>query len=166
MVESLIEQLDSWLAVNRPKYYTLLWPGTTDTELDVFEARFSLKLPVAFRRLYLWRNGQDLTSSAPLQMNRSFCPLEEVASTKTLLDGMIGYDFDDPHYWRHGWVPFLHNGAGSYLCLDVAAEDGGQPGQLIGFWKQDEDRPVEFPSVEAWLAALVASMEDGSLELA
>jgi cell wall assembly regulator SMI1 len=62
-------------------------------------------------------------------------------------------------------VPFLHNGGGSYLCLDLAAEDGGQPGQVIGFWKRDEDRPVEFTSVEAWLTELVESMESGELEL-
>lgn len=73
-----------------------------------------------------------------------------------------------PHmgHARRGWVPFLHNGAGSYLCLDLAVEDGGEVGQLIAFWKRDQDRPVEYPSVGAWLAALVASMEDGSLELA
>jgi hypothetical protein len=50
--------------------------------------------------------------------------------------------------------------------LDLAAEDGGEIGQLIAFWKQDQDRPVEFASMEAWLKALVASMEDGTLVLA
>lgn len=165
MVPELITRMDRWLAANRTDYYALLQPGVSDADLDAFEAQFSLKLPAAFRHLYRWRNGQDPMSSAPLQGNRSFCTLEEVASTKDMLDGMIGYDFDDPRYWRRGWVPFLHNGGGSYLCLDLAAEDGGQPGQLIGFWKRDEDRPVEFPSVEAWLADLVESMESGALEL-
>jgi cell wall assembly regulator SMI1 len=165
MMESLIERMDRWLAANRPDYYALLRPGASDADLDTFETRFSVKLPPAFRALFRWRSGKDEVSSAPLQGNRSFCTLDEVARTKVLLDGMIGYDFDDPRYWRRGWVPFLHNGGGSYLCLDLAAEVGGQPGQLIGFWKQDEDRPVEYPSMEAWLDDLVASMEDGSLEL-
>ena len=98
-------------------------------------------------------------------MNRSLCPLHEIANTKDMLDGMIGYDFDDPQYWRRGWVPFLHNGSGSYLCLDLAAEDGGQSGQLLGFWKRDKDRPVEFPSVEVWIADLIDSMEAGELKL-
>ena len=61
--------------------------------------------------------------------------------------------------------PFLHNGGGSHLCVDVAAEDGGNPDQLIEFWKADEDRPVTYPNLEAWLTELVESMEDGSLEL-
>jgi cell wall assembly regulator SMI1 len=165
MVESLIERMERWLAANRPDYYALLQPGSSDAELDAFEAQFSVTLPQSFRALYRWRSGQDEMSSAPLQGNRSFCGLGEVARTKDMLDSMIGYDFDDPRYWRRGWVPFLHNGGGSYLCLDLSAEDGGQPGQLVGFWKQDEDRPVEYLSVEAWLDDLVASMENGSLEL-
>jgi len=165
MAEELIERMDRWLAANRPDYYALLQPGVSDAQLDAFEAQFSLKLPAAFRQFYRWRNGQEPTSSAPLQGNRSFCTLEEVASTKDMLDGMIGYDFDDPRYWRRGWVPFLHNGGGSFLCLDLAAEDGGRPGQLIAFWKRNDDRPVEFPSIEAWLTDLVESMESGELDL-
>jgi cell wall assembly regulator SMI1 len=165
VAQALIGRMDRWLAANRPDYYALLQPGAIDAELDAFEDQFALKLPAAIRALYRWRSGQDPGSSKPLQMNRTFSTLEEVRSTKAELDSMIGFDFDDPAYWRRGWVPFLHNGAGSHLCLDMAGEDGGQPGQLVGFWKRDEDRPVEFPSVEAWLADLVASMEDGSLEL-
>ncbi len=165
MTEALIERMDRWLAANRPDYYAVLQPGATDAELDAVEAQFRIKLPAAFRQLYRWRNGQDPMSFKPLQMNRSFMRLEDVARVKQMLDGMIGSDFDDPRYWRRGWVPFLHNGGGSYLCLDLAAEDGGQPGQLVGFWKADEDRPVEFLSVEAWLADLVESMESVELEL-
>ncbi len=165
MAETVIAEIDRCLATNRPEYYALLLLGATDAELDAFETQFSLKLPAAFRQLYRWRNGQDPLSSAPLQMNRSFCTLQEIVRTKDMLDGMIGFDFDDPRYWRRGWVPFLHNGGGSHLCLDLAAEDGGRPGQLIGFWKADEDRPVEFPSVEAWLIDLVDSMKTGELQV-
>ena len=90
--------------------------------------------------------------------------LAEICDTKCELDGMIGLDFEDPKYWRRGWIPFLHNGGGSYLCVDVAAEDGGQSGQLIGFWKADEDRPIEFESVRHWLESFWNSMVDGTFE--
>lgn len=53
---------------------------------------------------------------------------------------------------------------GSHLCLDVAAEDGGRTGHLVAFWEADEDRLVEYPGVEAWLADLVGSMEPDELE--
>ncbi|MBD2102534.1 SMI1/KNR4 family protein [Leptolyngbya sp. FACHB-261] len=160
-----ITRIDQWLAAHRPDYYAQLHPGVDDTALDAFESRFSVRLPALFRELYRWRNGQRPDYSASLQDNRMFVPLDEVAETKEMLDGMIGYDFENPRYWRRGWVPFLHNGSGSYLCIDLAAEGGGSLGQLIGFWKADEDRPVEYPSIEAWLNELADSMESGTLEV-
>jgi cell wall assembly regulator SMI1 len=154
-VASLIRRMDRWLASNPPDYYALVQPGATGRELDAFEARLSLRLPEAFRQLYRWRNGQDPGFSNPLQFNRTFLMLEEVAGAKEELDSMIGFDFEDPKYWRRGWVPFLHNAAGSYLCVDLAAEDGGQVGQFVAFWKRDQDRPIEHSCLVAWFSALV-----------
>jgi cell wall assembly regulator SMI1 len=160
-----ITRIDHWLAQHRPDYYAQLQPGVDASALDAFESRFSLPLPSAFRELYQWRNGQRLDCSDSLQGNWTFEPLEEVSERKDMLDGMIGYDFDDPKYWRRGWVPFLHNGGGSHLCVDLAAEDGGAPGQLIEFWKADDDRPVAYPSIETWLNGLADSMEQGTLKV-
>jgi cell wall assembly regulator SMI1 len=163
MVKSLLGRMERWLAVNRPDYLSQLQPGVRDAQLDKFESRFGIKLPAAFRELYRWRNGQENHCYDSLQLNRMFTPLDEVADIKDMLDGMIGTDFKREGWWRRGWVPFLSNGGGSHLCLDVAAEDGGKVGQLVAFWKADADRPIEYPSVKAWLEELVSSMEDGSL---
>jgi cell wall assembly regulator SMI1 len=162
--DALIERMDAWLIANRADYHAVLQPGVSDAALDAFEAKFSLKLPEAFRALYRWRNGQPNSSFDSLQDNRMFSALEDIADTKEMLDDMIGADFEDPATWRRGWVPFLSNGGGSHLCVDIDAEGGGEAGQLIAFWKADEDRPVEHASIEAWLADLVASMEAGKIE--
>ena len=77
---------------------------------------------------------------------------------------MIGFDFEDPKWWRRGWVPFLSNG-GDHLCLDLIAEDGGSPGQILTFYHDWENRAVEYPNLQAWLTELVESMENGTLEL-
>ena len=166
MVPVLLGRIERWLIANRLDYLARLQPGVTDAQLDAFEAQFAVELPTAFRELYRWRNGQEGDCSEPFHMSYMFCPLSDVLDTKAMLDGMIGTDFEREGWWRRGWVPFLSNGGGSYLCLDLAAEDDGLTGQLVAFWKADEDRPVEFPSLEAWLGGLVASMEGGSLELA
>ena len=161
----LISRLDGLLVAKRPAYHAILQPGAADADLNALEVRYSCMLPMMFRRLYRWRNGQDPMSSTPLQFNRAFMTLNDICSTKDELDSMIGFDFEDPRYWRRGWIPFLHNGGGSYLCLDMKAEDGGTPGQLVAFWKADKDRPVEYSTVAAWLEGLVSSMENDSLEL-
>ena len=161
----MIEKLDKLLASKSKDYYRLLQPGVRENELSAFENKFSIVLPNDFKELYIWRDGQDPMSSSPIQDNRTFMTLKEIESTKEELDGMIGYDFEDPKYWRASWVPFLENGGGSYLCLDVAAEDGGAINQLIGFWKRDSDRPIEYKSISEWLQKLTVSIEDGTIEL-
>jgi cell wall assembly regulator SMI1 len=163
MVTNLIARMDKWLAANRADYHSKLQAGASKQELDEFEAKFKLRLPSHFRELYQWRNGQS--GYASLQDNRMFIPLAEIADTKDTLDGMIGTDFDSPKWWREGWVPFLSNGGGDYLCLDLSAEDGGTAGQLRAFWHADKDRPIEYASLEAWLNVLVESMEKGSIKV-
>jgi cell wall assembly regulator SMI1 len=165
MIEALLGRMDHWLAANRPEYYAHLLAGVTDAQLDAFEARFSLRLPAAFRQLYCWRDGYDQHCSESLVHNLMFSSLEDIARQKELLDDLIGSDFDDPRWWR-SWVPFLENGAGDHLCLDLAAEDGGIPGQMLMFYHDWGHRPIRFPSLEAWLADLVESMANGTLKLA
>ncbi len=153
--EELVQHLDAELSASRPDYYSRLQPGASEEQLDALESVLPQGLPGAFRSLYRWKNGQPEYPFESLYGNRSFLSLEEIGEIKQMLDGMIGYDFDDPKYWRRGWVPFLHNGGGSYLCLDLLAEDGGDPGQLIAFWKQDSDRPIEYPDLRAWIQAVI-----------
>ena len=150
----LIKSIAEALLANRPGYYVKLPAGVTDAELDLFEQRFSLQLPAAFRALYKWKNGQPASCSESLHGNRMFSPLEAVTETKELLDGMIGFDFEDERWWRRGWIPFLSNGGGDHLCLDIEGQDGGQPGQIIAFWHDWEDRSVEWPTFDAWLEQL------------
>jgi cell wall assembly regulator SMI1 len=164
MTEHLIRRLDTWLAANRRECYGLLSPGVPKERLDKFEEKHALELPSSFRALYAWRNGQLPSCYAGFQGNRMFSPLEDIDETKEIFDGMIGTDFPDPRYWRRGWVPFLSNGGGSHLCIDLLAEDGGHPGQILEFWKGDPDRPVAHSSFTDWLAQLVESMESGSFE--
>jgi len=91
-----------------------------------------------------------------------FARLESIISTKELCDSLIGSDFEDPRWWRQSWVPFLDNGGGDHLCLDLKAEDGGTPGQVLAFYHDYASRPIQFDSFAAWLTGLVESMESGS----
>lgn len=164
-MSDLLVRLDKWLSANRPDYYGKLLRGASPEHLNAFEKKFQLQLPSGYRELYQWRNGQDPNCSASLQHNWMFSRLEDLSDSKETLDGMIGFDFEDPKWWRRGWIPFLSNGGGDHLCLDLTAEDGGAPGQLLTFYHDWEKRAVEYPSFQAWLTELVESMENGTLEL-
>lgn len=157
----LVARFDAWLSRNRPAYYARLLPGLTAQECDVFEAKLGVKLPDGFRVLYQWRNASGHHES--LHGNRYWMQSEEVISTKELMDGMIGSDFD-PGWWERAWVPFLHNGAGSHLCVDTEGA-GGKPGQLVEFWNRDTDRPVVSPRLEHWFNSFVTSLEHDRWEM-
>jgi cell wall assembly regulator SMI1 len=165
MVSDLIARMDRWLAANRLGFYAQLQAGVLEPALHDFQKRFGIELPESFRLLYAWRNGQSSDCFESFQQNQMFLSLENVAHSKEILDGMIGYDFEDPRWWRIGWIPFLANGGGDYLCLDLDVEAGAKAGRLIAFWHDWEDRSVKYASIDDWLCVLVQSMEGGTLEL-
>ena len=164
-MKDLIRRADVWLKANRPEYYAILRPGVGDAALDAYQARFGLVLPMELRQLYRWRDGQNLNVSAALVRNHMFMPLSQSASSKELLDGMIGFDFEDPAWWRRGWVPFTESYGGDHYCVDLESE-GGRPGRVIDFWHNDATRNVLANSLAEWFRELVAAMEEGRLELA
>ena len=88
------------------------------------------------------------------------------AAAGELLDGMIGADFDDPTWWRRGWVPFTESFNGDHYCVDIEAEGGGTPCQVIDFWHDEPTRNVLAPSLADWFRGLVVTMEEGRLDLA
>ena len=148
----LVARLDAWLSRNRPDYYRNLRPGLTDAGWADFQSQLGVPLPDAFRLLYQWRDGQQ-EESPVFRGNQDWMCGDDIIRVKHLMDSMIGYDFE-PGYWDEGWVPFLHNGGGSHLCVDV--RNGGR---LVEFWKADYDRPVASPSLEHWLGEFVKSLE-------
>jgi cell wall assembly regulator SMI1 len=162
-LSSSLEQIEKWLREERGDYFEALQPGATAAALEAFEARFKMKLPAGFRALYQWRNGQGPDEFASLVQNRMFLSLESAAEAKEALDGMIEIEFDDrgENWWRREWVPFLDNGGGDYLVVDLTEGHGGR---LIDYWHDEERRKSPYPSVDAWLQELASSMEDGSYE--
>ena len=86
---SLIKRIAEGLSANRPGYFVKLQPGVTNAELELFEQRFSLQLPAAFRALYKWKNGQPASCSESLQGNRMFSPLEAVAESGSTWDKQL-----------------------------------------------------------------------------
>lgn len=166
MTTELIEQVEKWLRENRPDYYASLQPGASSEALGRFERTFDLKLTDSFRMLYQWRDGQDKDSFDPLLFNLTFMPLKLVIEHKQILDGMIGTEFDDPDWWNRDWIPFLENGGGDFLCLDVGGFQTGNAGQILWHDHEDAEREIIHSDIDAFLSDLLQRMTTGNLELA
>ncbi len=139
-------------------------PGATDAEIAIVEQRLGATFPDGLRALYRWSGGGPADGPA-IMNNRNILPLDTVASTREMMNGFVDDGtFHRKDWWHKSWVPFLHNGASSYLCWDPDgsfAEAGGVRGQVIEFWNKDPDRNIMAPGFDAWLTLFVESFEEG-----
>lgn len=162
MTSNIITRLDAWLRTNRCAVYGSLQPGVHPAVLSEMEAEFGFSLPAVFRELYLWRNGQQGVVPPAFRNNEYLMPVDEIQNSWRELTGMQEHgEWEQPQWWSRGWVPFLHNGAGSHLCVDLLGSFTGKPGQVIEFWAKFPDRPIVAPDMETWLGHFVQSLEQG-----
>jgi cell wall assembly regulator SMI1 len=131
-------------------------PGADAAALEALAANVGRSLPAGFRALYQWSNGGD-----GLRMrDMSLMPIEDILRTRQKMnDQLAAGSFGSPNWWHKGWVPFLHDGAGSYLCWDTQGSFDGERGQVLAFWNEDKDRTIMAPSFDTWLVAFVDSLE-------
>lgn len=159
-MERLISRLDVWLRSNRASYYDQLLPGATDEEIQRLEQSLGLSLPESFKVLYRWHNGQPDEFFEAFHDNKMFLSIQEIEKTWIDLKELLeGGDFEIENWWCVGWVPFMHDGGGNYLCLDLEGTFTGQKGQLLEFWHDDYGRDVLYPSFEDYLETLVKYFE-------
>jgi cell wall assembly regulator SMI1 len=159
---ALLERLEQWLRQHRPAYFDWLRPGVAERDLTGLERDLGRNLPAGFRELYRWHDGQEPECTLGFQYNQMFMTLRDVqlacSALRQLLDGG---EFLEANWWSRSWVPFLDNGDGDHLCVDLDGSFGGVPGQVLAFYHDWECRNIEYPSLEKWAAAFVQGVEAG-----
>lgn len=55
-------------------------------------------------------------------------------------------------WWSRGWIPFLADENGNYVCLDIAPAATGTVGQVIQFWHDIPTRRLLGKTLESYLA--------------
>ena len=157
-MEDVVARLSSWLETNAPDVANAMAPGASDEEIAAFEKVLGTALPAGMRALYRWHNG----GKGALIGNRVLMPLAEITSTRQLMNKAVDDGaFKTTNWYRKTWVPFLSNRAGDHVCWDPRGSFSGSPGQVLEFWHTDHDRKVLAPTFDAWLTALVESIEAG-----
>jgi cell wall assembly regulator SMI1 len=155
----LLARLDALLWQHRPAYHAALNPPASVAALAAFEAEFAVPLPLELRQWLGWHDGQSARLFDSLVGFYCLPSLADVAETMRINRELLAAGDFVPNWWRPGWRPFLTNGRGDHLCLDPEGTFTGQPGQLIEHWHDGESRTVLFPTLTAWLAAVVTAYE-------
>lgn len=173
----VLSQLDQWYATHLPAVWKTLRPGVSDADLDAFEARTALHLPAAFRTLYRWHDGQDWSVGGVLGL--AFMPLAEVEFASMMWRDIAegdGADINIDIYvvshptgaireqYASPWVvPFLSDGGGNAVALDLAPDLCGQPGQVITTGRDQTHRYVLAPDLETFLREYLTRLEAGQV---
>ena len=160
----LLRRLDELLQRHRPAYYATLNPPATEAGLAAFEAQFQLPLPPELRQWFGWRNGQQ--GFASLCQNDCLHSLDSAADSMRINCELLADGDFVPNWWRPGWVPFLENGGGDHVCVDLEGTFTGQAGQIMEHWHDWEARTVLFPDLTSWLAAVVRGYEEAGARTA
>lgn len=156
-----IERLDAWLKEHRPEFHAELEAGASDAAIAKLEDAVG-PVPDSFKAFFRWKNGMSEDCYDALQFNRSPMSVDSaIAARATMNELLDAGEFEIEGWWRKGWVPFLDNGGGDHLVLDLDGSFGGQKGQVLEFWHADTDRDIVAPSFDAWLESFVASLEAG-----
>ena len=149
-----MNKLNKNIRETRPEYYSKLQNPLTEQEISELETKYNKTLPPDLKELYLWKNGQRQDCYKAFVNNSMFEPLENVLARCTELTEMIGYDFEIENWWNENWLPIFSNGGGSYICYDLKGIFTGQKGQIVEYWKGDNDRSVIAPSLADFLDSL------------
>jgi len=165
-LNEILKRLEAYLKENRRVYFDGLDSGICEEGKSKFERQFNFKVPDELSKLLMWRNGKKDAFNGAFQFNMSLMSLDEIIESKKLTDKLLDEGhFDVENWWSKSWIPFMCNGAGSNVCIDIEGSFGGVKGQVIEFWCNDFDRTISYPSLTAFFNTYVTALEFGYFEL-
>jgi cell wall assembly regulator SMI1 len=152
VITDLLNRLQRWLAVHRPRYLAGLGAPASPAELAELAARLGRPVPAELQSLLRWHNGQGQPFIGAFEQSWLLMSCQNIAAARALLDP------DAPASgWHPAWTPFLDDDAGDFLCLDDA-------GAVRAFWLGNKEHTVVAPSLTAWFDEFVAHVEAGHYE--
>lgn len=161
-MDVLVARLAAWMSENHGQRARLT-PPATDADVAEAESVLGVQFPEGLRALWRWTAGGE--GSPTIMNNRTLMDPAGIVRAHDMMAGFVkDGTFEHKDWWHETWVPFLTNGAGSYLCWDPKGSFkklGGVPGQILEFWNKDRDRNIWAPSFEGWLEAFVDSFDAG-----
>jgi cell wall assembly regulator SMI1 len=166
------DRIEHWLVANAPKAYQALNPPASSAAIGGLERTLGTELPKDFKESASIHDGQvvdiGIFGWELLQCARI---LEKWKLFRYLLEDEsqvnVGVAVGPvrPVWVDALWIPFVEDGAGNMLCLDLHPEDSGQRGQIIDFWHDGPTRTVVAPTFADWLTGVADAMEAGGFVL-
>jgi cell wall assembly regulator SMI1 len=117
-----------------------LCPAGSEQSIVQLEADLQISLPADYREFLASHDGQT-EDGEWVELSRLLAVAEIVPFWKELRDLQLNFVPKDSGVkggFRDGWIPIANIGR-HFLALDLDPDEGGQRGQIIGFYADDDD---------------------------
>lgn len=178
-IKPVLARLDAWYAANLPADKYVFNPPATEAQLDEFERLVGIEMPLSYRQLYRWHDGENddrwghFYGLPLLPLKRAAAALEQWKRTLAEFGGNR-YPFPggawpegavDPAYTNPHWIPLTGDGSSNHIGLDFDPWPGGRIGQVIIFGRDEEVKVVLAESLGKFLEWIAGLLESGNCRL-
>jgi cell wall assembly regulator SMI1 len=176
----VLARLGAWYGEHLPRDKYKLNPPATNAQIDAFERLVGIRMPNAFRQLYLWHDGENddrwghVYGIPLLSLNHA------AAEWKSWHD-VLGQTFRgnryaipadgwpkgavDPAYINPRWIPLTADGSGNHIGIDFDPWPNGRVGQIILFGRDEDVKVVLAESLGKFLEWIAGLLEGGNFRL-
>lgn len=138
-VETSWDRIEIWLAANFPEGLRNLNKGTSTEAIEEAEASLGFELPSSMRESYLRHDGERRWEThGGLVYGFDLYPLSDVVQEAE--EALFYIEQEDlgvatgsilPGFWNRGWIPFVDDGGGNNLAIDLCPVEGQPTGRII-----------------------------------
>lgn len=164
--------IEKWYQEHAPRLKSGLAAGVSERTLQEFKTRTHLALPEDYQESLKLHNGD-----VPVH-DYTYLPLESVlvvwnAMTQSSKDvksqkGNISEadrDVIRDVRWHPYWIPFLQDGGGNCICIDMAPGTRGTVGQIINWEQETGPESTPYKSFREWLTTYKDELYQGKYEV-
>lgn len=178
-IAPVLARLDAWYATHLLRDEYRFNPPAMDADVDEFEKLIGLKLPISYRQLYRWHDGENDDRWGHIY-GLPLLPLKQAAfqweAWNRVLSDFAGNRYEipggawpadavDPAYINPRWIPLTHDGSGNHIGLDFDPWPNGRVGQVIIFGRDEDVKAVLAESLGKFLEWIAGLLESGNFRL-
>lgn len=159
-------RFENWLIQNVPSYIEKLNPPASEDEIMWAEKEMGVVLPEDVKSFYRVHNGETKGMFGGREILSIHYMVEEWRLWKQLIDeGELDGVYSRPEkgikrdWWNLKWIPLASDGGGNFYCLDLDPAEGGNVGQVIAVWHDEEERTAIASCFADWFAGIVEKLE-------
>jgi cell wall assembly regulator SMI1 len=178
-ITAVLGRLDAWYAAHLPADEYRFNPPATQQQLDAFEQLVGIRMPEAYRQLYLWHDG-DFDERCGHVYGLPLLSLSQAGQQWLLWNDVLAdfggnrYEISaaawpqgavDPAYINPRWIPLTYDSGGNHIGLDFDPWPGGRIGQVILYGRDEDVKAVLAQSLGGFLQLLAELLESGNFRL-